>query len=839
MSRSSMRKRFNKIVLITVALLVVLLPLGLATTVVADPQFTQEDRLFASDAEANDVFGDSVGVSGDTAIIGAPGEDSLGNGAGAAYLFTNSGTRWAQTNKLAWWDTEAGDRFGESVAIDGNYTIMGAGGDDANGSSSGSAFIFYYNAGQWEPQRQLNPSDPNTNDDFGTVVDINGDTAIVSAPTQNEARPGAVYVFTRSGTSWTQQQKLTASDSAAGDYFGQSVALDGDTIVVGRPQENSFQGSAYVFTRTAGVWTQQKKLLLGEASPNDDFGWDVAVDESAGTILVGAPGRNFSRPNQGLAAVYTGGGASWTEVAGLSSVQPSSDSDRAGTSVDIDNGIAVVGTPYFDEGSSDQGCVWAFGGAGNSWSPYPIMREGSPTVGSGYGGAVDISSGRVVVGARLDHEKATGAGSAQIFDYAASSSPLTYWDNDVSITFNSITVPGNFTATTRFESVNTTPTGYVPTERTLFDISTTVSYSGTFTVSIPYSDSNVPNWLNMDGPVDEADLKMLHWDGEGWAELPSTVDTEANTVSGVASSFSEFMIVESGEATSNPYYDWTPDGPNAGALGTPHKDYRTTTRKCAVCHSVHNASPNGELLLPTTVANACIYCHITTTLGSIVIYGGDPANYLLEDDYGHQAAGGATCTGCHSVHGSNTIDGAIYGTKILHAGNYQTELVDDLAGGDADAITSDTPPGGVWGYGWRSRDVQLSAFCTRCHQNYAYVSSQTIAATGLRTHPLRNNYRPSGSLPDIIGLGIEVAIHGVQGCSDGCHDANDTSGAGVNLRSFPHHVPTADKMLDALAPGGGHGHTDAVDSETDDVCLVCHITEWESGVPSLGVGVDY
>ena len=859
-----MRKR-DAIVLIVTLVLSVGVFVGPAS---GGSQQTHVSELVPSDGEADDRAGWSVFTDGTVAITGAPYEDDGGNSAGAAYLYSYSGTRWVDGAKLTAWDAQsepvANDRFGDSVAISGEWAMVGAPNSDPSGlSGAGAVYVFRNQNGVWRQWQKLVPADLDAKDGFGGRMDLDGTTLVVTAPTQNEADLGAAYVYVLNGSSWQQQQRLTASDGYAGDYFGLGVAVDGDTLAVGHPHENSARGDVHVYTRSSGVWTERTTLAHSDPANNDNFGWSVGID--GGTIAVGVPQRSSS---MGEVFVFNGSGASWSSDAVLLAPGRAA-SDRFGEDVDVVGGTIAVGTPGYDGPYTDSGAVWAFGGSGSSWTPYPAFH-GQDKVRWGLeyenatrnGSSVSMSGTTLISGAPLDgtDPATTRTGSAHVFDLPAGSDPRVYTDNGVAVTFNAVTTPGfdadysdpeslrGLKATERFQSVNSTPTGFVMTDRTLFDVTNNVLFSGTFTITLPYDDDNVPNWLNEDGPVAEADLRILHWDGEDWADITSSVDTATNTVTGVASLFSEFVIAESGTATDSPYFGWDPGGANLGTLGTPHKDYRTTTQKCQVCHAVHDAKPDGEMLLPTTVANACVYCHITTSIGGIIVYGGDPANYLSEDDFGHQYAGGAgvACADCHSVHGSNTIGGDQgLETKILRAGGYQSEFVSHISTGGASDITDGWLPGNQdWGVGgWDENDVQLTAFCTRCHQNFAYTSTQTVAATGFRTHPMRLEYDPDDTwppiAPDIIGKGIEVSTHSTRGCSFGCHDVSSTSGVGVNVRSFPHHVPGADKMLDAQRTMTSHGHTDAVESESDDVCLVCHWVSWESGEVSQGVGVDY
>ena len=166
--------------------------------------------------------------------------------------------------------------------------------DGAAGVDQGSAYVFVRSGGVWSQQQKLLASDAAAGDLFGVSVAISGETVVVGAPFDDGAAgfdQGSAYVFVRSGGVWSQQQKLEASDAAAGDMFGSSVAISGETVVVGAPLDDGAagtdQGSAYVFVRSGGVWSQQQKLEASDAAAVDCFGFSVAI--SGETVVVGAP----------------------------------------------------------------------------------------------------------------------------------------------------------------------------------------------------------------------------------------------------------------------------------------------------------------------------------------------------------------------------------------------------------------------------------------------------------------------------------------------------------------------------------------------------------------------
>jgi len=303
--------------------------------------WSQQAYLKASNPEANDQFGISVGISGDTIVVGANTEDSSATGvngsqangtvaylsSGAAYVFKRTGTSWAQQAYLKASNTLGGAFFGGAVAISGNTIIVGAtgdlsGGTGVNGSQlpslnidSGAAYVFTFDGTNWSQQAFIKASNRAASDHFGQAVAIDVDTAVVSATGEDSnatgingsqsnnsaSSSGAVYVFVRSGTTWSQQAYVKASNTDASDIFGSSISISGDTLVVGAPAEASnatgvngnqadnsaaTAGAAYVFTRSGTTWSQLAYLKASNTDSGDFFGKSVAVAGS--TVVVGA-----------------------------------------------------------------------------------------------------------------------------------------------------------------------------------------------------------------------------------------------------------------------------------------------------------------------------------------------------------------------------------------------------------------------------------------------------------------------------------------------------------------------------------------------------------------------
>jgi hypothetical protein len=241
--------------------------------------WTQQAKLLASDGDVNDQFGSSVSVSGDTALI------SSKESRGAAYLFTRVRTTWIQQEKLSYSESDTGYCFGISVSLSGDTALIGASRDDDNGFQSGSAFVYAHVGSTWILQQKLLALDGEQWAYFGTSVSLDGNTALIGA-IEDDNDLGSAYVFYRAGTTWIQQAKLHAADGDEYDEFGGSVSLDGDTALIGAQCHNAFYGAAYVFHRIQATWTQQTKFIASDGAAGDRFGSSVALDDNTAFIGV-------------------------------------------------------------------------------------------------------------------------------------------------------------------------------------------------------------------------------------------------------------------------------------------------------------------------------------------------------------------------------------------------------------------------------------------------------------------------------------------------------------------------------------------------------------------------
>ena len=385
----------------------------------------QLQKLIASDGAAGSEFGVSCDVSGDSAIIGSWTHSRLGAGAGAAYVFERRGASWLETAPLVASDGAPGDGFGTSVKIDGDIAIVAAIYDDDNGVDSGSAYIFERQAGSWTQTAKLLASDGAAGDHFGFFTALSGTTAIVTAnlDDDNGASSGSAYVFEQQAGNWVQTAKLLPSDGAAGDQFGYSSAMSGTTAVISAPLDDDRgqdSGSAYMFERRGGSWLQTAKLRAADAAARDVFGISVSID--AGRAIVGAMLDDDLGANSGSAYMFELRAGVWRQTAKLLASDGAA-GDRFGIGVGVANDAAVVGADRDDDNGVDSGSAYVFGDTGASWTQRSklLARDGSARDDFGFQAA--IGGDTALVGARVDDDLGDASGSAYLYSVTASGCP--------------------------------------------------------------------------------------------------------------------------------------------------------------------------------------------------------------------------------------------------------------------------------------------------------------------------------------------------------------------------------------------------------------------------------
>jgi FG-GAP repeat len=339
-----------------------------------DGSWVLQARLVAPDGALADRFGYSVSISGDTVLVGAPYHDpAAGSNAGAAYVFERSGGTWTLQQELTASDAASGDGFGYGVTVSGDLLAVGAVFDDtAGGADAGSAYVFARAGGTWVEEQKLVAPDARPVDYMTYRLSLSGDTLVAGGDgidTTAGTNAGAAYVFVRSGNgTWSLQQKLTAPDGAAFDYFA-NVSISGDTIVVGA--DGAGPGAAYVFVRAGGGWTLQQKLVPSDGAGIDSFSWWTSL--SGNTVVFGSPWANLpNAPVAGAAYVFVRQGDVWLQHQKLTASDAGAN-DYLGWCVAASGRTVVAGAPLHDTPITNEGAGYAFTRFGLSWSQWPAL----------------------------------------------------------------------------------------------------------------------------------------------------------------------------------------------------------------------------------------------------------------------------------------------------------------------------------------------------------------------------------------------------------------------------------------------------------------------------------
>ena len=416
---SSSRRIYSITVLTIVAVLILFITASLA-------DITEIEKLVPSDGAYADYFGSSVSISGEYAIVGAPSADTGALNSGVAYIFERSASTWNEVDpRLVPSKITSNEVFGSSVSIAGDSAIVGK-------PFGGAAYVFRRTEGTWDEEQELMASDHVVSDYFGTSVSIAADYAIVGAPNNddNGSNSGSAYIFERSGSTWTQVAKLTASDGEAGDGFGTSVSISGNYAIVGAPFDDNLAGtnagSVYFYRRVAGTWEDEQKLFDPSGDDGDAYGW--AVDIYGKTAIIGAYGHDSDSGDDVGSAVIA---KYWNDTWLPSDYLMASDraaSDSFGYSVSISAIYVIVGAFNGDGVVDDSGAAYVFvqtsGDDTTYLSEWEQMAKLIASDGAGYdrfGVSVSISGPDAMVGAKWDNNS---AGSAYIFDIFADSSDI-------------------------------------------------------------------------------------------------------------------------------------------------------------------------------------------------------------------------------------------------------------------------------------------------------------------------------------------------------------------------------------------------------------------------------
>lgn len=318
-------------------------------------EWIETAKLVSSDPGPYEFFGWSVDIEGDTIVVGEFRDKDGAIGKGAAHVFTRDGTTWSHAAKLTPTSRVEDGEFGCAVAISGDTIAVGSYGYSGY---AGGAYVFRGAGDVWAQEALIGPASSGSFY-FGSALDVDGDTLVIGSYYDDAAGydSGAAYVYTRSGTTWSYAQQLLGSDTATADYFGWSVAVDGDTALIGAkyeeelPEEN-FRGSAYVFSRSGTLWTQTDKLKASDGAAQHEFGYAVALDK--GVAVVGAARTPELGEYTGSAYVFAYNGSDWAETRNLAAVEATADA-WYGSAVAVDGNTCLVGAYSADAAGADSG----------------------------------------------------------------------------------------------------------------------------------------------------------------------------------------------------------------------------------------------------------------------------------------------------------------------------------------------------------------------------------------------------------------------------------------------------------------------------------------------------
>ncbi|MEW6742783.1 MAG: hypothetical protein AB1486_08485 [Planctomycetota bacterium] len=374
----------------------------------------EAQKLVALDGELRHRFGNAVAMQDDLAVVGAHRDDLPGPSAGSAYVFRNELLSWVQVQKLVANDAAAEDEFGTAVAIDGNVIVVGAPLDDnARGLDAGAAYVYRFDGSHWIQEKKLLASNGNDEDWFGWSVAVSGNTILVGAPfgTGPLFNTGLAYVFRYAGGSWVEEQILDPT-SAGGEYrFGFSVALAGGIAAVGAPSDQMI-GAVYTFHDTGTEWELAARLVVAGGQIDDELGAAVALDDT--TLLAGAPGQDGAAAGSGAGHLFRFDGTNWLYVQKLA--PPGTQAgDRVGAAVALEGPIAVLGAPEADRGAADTGAAFVYQQSGPNW----VLKSGLVMSDAAredlLGQGVATNGFEVLCGAPWDDPQGNLSGSACLF----------------------------------------------------------------------------------------------------------------------------------------------------------------------------------------------------------------------------------------------------------------------------------------------------------------------------------------------------------------------------------------------------------------------------------------
>lgn len=374
-------------------------------------------QVLASDGAYRDELGWSVDLAGTVAVAGAWRANAVANLSGAAYVLRSGPGGWGVEQKLTPAGGQLAEFFGWSVAIDGDTVAIGAVSDAGAAPDGGSVYVYRFQGGSWQQEAELFASDADQGDHFGVSVALDGDTLLVGADLDddNGTWSGSAYVFRRAQGVWTETQKLQPSTAASYDHFGYSVDLDGDLAVIGAYGSDDFRGALYVFRTDGASWTEEARRVGSQTVGGDFFAASVAV--SGERVIAGARWADIGVLDTGEAYVFRRDGGAWVEEQRLTEESPQG-GDGFGYCVDLADDLALVGAHNRDVVGPHSGEAVLFRRSGGVWRNEQRLIPSDAETNDLFGLSVSIDGGSALVGAPWDDDQAEDAGSVYAYDVA-------------------------------------------------------------------------------------------------------------------------------------------------------------------------------------------------------------------------------------------------------------------------------------------------------------------------------------------------------------------------------------------------------------------------------------
>ncbi|MDD2666778.1 MAG: hypothetical protein PHD13_07205 [Methanocellales archaeon] len=421
MSTKDKTNRISRISRMLIVFLIVAISSIVPQSASAKPN--SEIQLDPGDLIENSRLGRSIAIDGNLVVVGAPeASEEEAFGVGAAYIFKRHGNAYVLEAKLIAPDPTLGSEFGRAVAVEGNTIVVGARfATSGDVERAGAAYIFRYMGGSWIFDQKLTASDVSAEDNFGRAVALHGDLLVVTARKEevSEEDEGAAYVFRRTGASWTEEAKLTASDGTIGARFGQSVAIVGNNLIaVGARDADSPTakacGAVYIFQRIADEWVETAKLTASDGAKGDQFAFNLATH---GNVIVVGSRRSDPQGLKDAGAVYifSKTKSGWTETAKLMA-SDAKGGDEFGHSVAMDGNFIAVGARRADiDTNPDQGAVYLFRRADNQWVETTKLLASNGGAGDEFGHSLSAHGNAIAVGAQFADVPTCDEGAAYVF----------------------------------------------------------------------------------------------------------------------------------------------------------------------------------------------------------------------------------------------------------------------------------------------------------------------------------------------------------------------------------------------------------------------------------------